>query len=165
MESTKRLEKQISRLNVVAAAAAPAEAEGTGAPKLRHDPRSTGGTFWRTRKEKKARTVFLGGIPAHFTKEQITDFILTILDSNEAAAPYLEEKGSSSAVEEIDVIGHRPQGKIQNLYVTMASVGLAGCCIAGLDGYRLAGKNLRCNFSSDKSQRALAIKNAKSRGD
>lgn len=179
-----RLEKQIRRLNVTASTrpvAAPASGEGVersgeaGAaaptgdpaatpevgedPKLRHDPRFINGTFWRTRKERRARTLFLGGIPSTFSVRQIKDFVHTMLDADVHAAEYLEKlEDGQEAVESVDLLPVKPHAKIRHMYIVLASVPLAGCAAARLDGHALEGRQLRCNFAADKSQREEAIR-------
>lgn len=138
------------------AAVAPPEEAG---PRLRHDPKFKHGTFWRDRKEKRARTLFLGGIPAYFTIRQVTDFISTVIDSDPNAIDYVDAIGKGTeVVEEVDMLPVKHQSKVKHMYVTMASVPLAGCAAAMLDRYKMEGRELRCNFAADKTQREEAIR-------
>lgn len=174
-ETSQRLERQMTRLSTTAAATkemldeAAAQQPGThGAPtaegpaaevKLRHDPKFRNGTFWRDRKEKRARTLFLGGIPASFTVKQVKDFISTVVDSDPNAIDYVDQIGKETeVVEEVDMLPAKHQGKVKHMYVTMASVALAGCAAAMLDRYKVEGRELRCNFAADKTQREEAIR-------
>lgn len=127
---------------------------------LRHDPRFVNGTFWRDRKEKRARTLFLGGIPAkNFTKLEVEELITSTLRKDPAAQEYLKALSSESSLfTDIDYLPLKHDAKVRNLYVTLASVPLAGCLASRLDGMPLGGKKLRCNFAADKSQRAEAIR-------
>ncbi|EPY29905.1 hypothetical protein STCU_02571 [Strigomonas culicis] len=84
---------------------------------------------------------------------------MTVLDSDARAADYLREvEEGTKVVEEVDLLPNKHNGKVLHMYVTLASVALAGCAASRLDGYKLNGKALRCNFASDKSQRAEAIR-------
>ncbi|KPI88303.1 putative RNA binding protein [Leptomonas seymouri] len=179
-ETSQRLELQMTRLNTTAeavqemmadaeaqkapsGAAAPveegAESVAQPGPKLRHDPRFKRGTFWRDRKEKRARTLFLGGIPSYFTVKQVTDFISTVIDSDPSAIDYVVQLGKGKeVVEEVDMLPAKHHGKVKHMYVTMASVPLAGCAATILDRYVMEGRELRCNFAADKMQREEAIR-------
>ncbi|KPA85564.1 putative RNA binding protein [Leptomonas pyrrhocoris] len=167
-ETSQRLERQMTRLSSTVAAVqqmmGDATAEGAQdavqlEPKLRHDPKFAHGTFWRDRKEKRARTLFLGGIPSYFTVRQITDLISTVVDSDPNAADYVSQIGKEKdVVEEVDVLPVKHNSKVKHMYVTMASVPLAGCAAAMLDRYEMEGRQLRCNFAADKTQREEAIR-------
>ncbi|CAG9577047.1 putative RNA binding protein [Leishmania major strain Friedlin] len=176
-ETSRRLELQMSRLNSNAAVAkemieeSAAQRRGTASdvvdgdavaapePKLRHDPKFKHGTFWRDRKEKKARTLFLGGIPSAFSVKQVKDFISTVIDLDPGAAEYANQVGQSTeVVEEVDMLPVKHHSKVKHMYVTMASIPLAGCAAAVLNGYRVEGRELRCNFAADKAQREEAIR-------
>lgn len=136
-----------------------AAASSTVKPKLRHDPKFKYGTFWRDRKEKRARTLFLGGIPTYFTVKQIMDFIGTVVDSDPNAIDYVDQVGRDvDVVEAVDMLPAKHHSKVKHMYVTMASVPLAGCAAAMLDRYKMEGRELRCNFAADKTQREEAIR-------
>lgn len=164
-ESKQRLMKQMTRLANVSGVAAEGETaatsgvclETTGATRERHDPRWSNGTFWRTRKERRARTLFLGGIPTRMSQQDIKDFILTLLDSDSRAKGYLQELGGADAVEDVDFLPLKHFTKLRHMYVTMRSVPIAECAALLLDGYRLEEQKLRCNFAADRSQRVIAI--------
>ncbi|KAG5474248.1 hypothetical protein LSCM1_03026 [Leishmania martiniquensis] len=176
LETSQRLERQMARLNSSAAAAKEAMEEGAAqrcgtasdfsngdalaasVPKLRHDPKFENGTFWRDRKERRARTLFLGGIPLSFSVTQVKDFICTMLDSDSSANDYLQQVGKDGELVEVSLLPAKQHSKVKNMYVTLASVSLAGCVAALLDGYKVEGRALRCNFASDKSQREEAIR-------
>eukprot|EP00796_Vickermania_ingenoplastis_P008635 gene8635-6066_t len=157
LETARRLEREVERLQAVAQRSADA---GAAPPVERHDPRFTNGTFWRNRKERRARTLFLGGIPAvGYSKAQIEELITSTLQKDPAAAPYLEQLESDvSPLDDIDYLPVKHGAKVRNMYVTLANVGLAGCLSMRLDGTALHGKKLRCNFAADKTQRAEAIR-------
>lgn len=186
-EASQRLERQMTRLTTTSdavaemladaaaqrgesATAAPAEdrvgnregdaqSPAEAAPRLRHDPKFKHGTFWRDRKEKRARTIFLGGVPSYFTVKQVTDFISTVIDSDTNAIDYVDAIGKEKdVVEEVDMLPAKHQSKVKHMYVTMASVPLAGCAAAMLDRYKMEGRELRCNFAADKTQRDEAIR-------
>ncbi|KAK7197445.1 RNA binding protein [Novymonas esmeraldas] len=177
-ETSQRLDRQMTRLNTTAAAVkemleeataaqhggtasdtGSAGVEAASAPKLRHDPKFKNGMFWRDRKEKRARTLFLGGVPSSFTVRQVQDFISTVVDSDPGAVDYVAQIGKDAQlVEEVEVLAAKHQSKVKHMYVTMASVPLAGCAAAMLNGYKMEGKELRCNFAADKSQREEAIR-------
>lgn len=176
-ETSRRLERQMSRLNSKATAAkemveeAAAQQRGTPSddvhgdvvavsePKLRHDPKFKHGTFWRDRKEKRARTLFLGGIPSAFSVKQVKDFISTVIDLDPDATEYADQVGQNTeVVEEVDMLPVKHHSKVKHMYVTMASVPLAGCAAAVLNGYKVEGRELRCNFAADKTQREEAIR-------
>lgn len=178
-EASQRLERQMTKLTTTAdavkemladaaaqrdasgAEAAPAVVDGDAPeePKLRHDPKFKHGTFWRERKEKRARTLFLGGLPSYFLAKQVKDFISTVVDSDPNSTDYVDQIGKDKeVVEDVDMLPVKHQSKVRHMYVTMASVPLAGCAAALLDRYRMDGKELRCNFAADKTQRGEAIR-------
>lgn len=170
-----RLEKQMARLRESAADTDPASAsaesvakaedgeegrapEGRG-PALRHDPRFANGTFWRDRKERRARTLFLGGVPAHFTVQHVKDFVSTVVDSDPGATEFIAQlQPGTPLVEGVDMLEAKHGAKVKHMYVTMASVPIAFIASARLDGMRMDQRSLRCNFASDKAQRAEAIR-------
>ncbi|KAG5474578.1 hypothetical protein LSCM4_03751 [Leishmania orientalis] len=176
-ETSQRLERQMSRLNSSVTAAKGVDEEGaaqrsstvsnfgdgdavaSSEAKLRHDPKFKHGRFWRDRKERRARTLFLGGIPSSFSVRQVKDFIHTLLDSDSGAVEYMQHMSKDAeVVEEVCMLPAKQHSKAKHMYVTMASVSLAGCAAAVLDGYKVQGRELRCNFASDKSQREEAIR-------
>lgn len=127
---------------------------------MRHDPRFINGTFWRERKEKRARTVFCGGLPVkNFSKKQIEDLFSSTLRKDPNAKEYLSALDPEvPPVSYVDYLPLKHDAKVRNMYVTLASVPLAGCLVACLDGKEFNGRKLRCNFAADKAQRAEAIK-------
>ncbi|CAJ1044262.1 hypothetical protein Q4I32_005208 [Leishmania shawi] len=176
-ETRQQLERQMSRLNSSAVAAkemiveAAAQHRDTASdfgndnaaaasePKLRHDPKFKNGTFWRDRKEKRARTLFLGGIPFSFSVKQVKDFISTVLDFDQGSSDYVDQIGNDAeVVDEVDMLPVKHHSKVKHMYVTMASVSLADCAAALLDGYKVEGRVLRCNFAANKSEREEAIR-------
>lgn len=126
----------------------------------RHDPRFVNGTFWRDRKERKARTVFLGGLPVkNFSPAHVEKLISSTLRGDSAAQPYLEKlEENVSPLSSVEYLNLKSGGKVRHLYVTLASVPLASCLCSCLDGKEFNGRLLRCNFSADKVQRAEAIR-------
>lgn len=173
-ETAERLERQMRRLEAARHDDGDREdrdaAGGESCPgpnetprKERHDPRFQNGTFWKDRKEKRARTVFLGGIPVkQYNREDVENFIMSTLRKDSASAAYLREveleKGGVSPIETVDFLPLKRDAKVRNMYIRLASVGLAGCLAACLNGFSLQGKKLRCNFASDKAQREEAIR-------
>ncbi|KAG5499742.1 hypothetical protein GH5_03876 [Leishmania sp. Ghana 2012 LV757] len=176
-ETSQRLERQMSRLNSSATVAKEVDEKGAAQrsstvsnfgdgdavaaseAKPRHDPKFKHGTFWRDRKERRARTLFLGGIPPSLSVRQVKDFIHTMLDSDSGAIEYMQKMSKDTeVVEEVCMLPAKQHSKAKHMYVTMASVSLAGCAAAVLDGYKVQGRELRCNFASDKSQREEAIR-------
>lgn len=126
----------------------------------RHDPRFVNGTFWRDRKERRARTVFLGGLPVkNFTPAHVEKLITSTLRGDPAAQSYLENLGANaSPLSNVEYLSLKSGGKVRHMYVTLASVPLAGCLCTSLDGKEFNGRLLRCNFAADKAQRAEAIR-------
>ncbi|KAG5500339.1 hypothetical protein JKF63_03431 [Porcisia hertigi] len=176
-ETSQRLERQMSRLvsNLTASkeamegAAAQHFGSASGANdcdvvalsemKPRHDPKYKQGTFWRDRKEKRARTLFLGGIPASFSVQEVKNLVCALVNTDSGARDYVDEiDKDAELVEEVDMLPVKHNSKVKHMYVTMASVSLAGCAAAVLDRYKLKGRELRCNFAADKSQREEAIR-------
>lgn len=127
---------------------------------VRHDPCFINGTFWRNRKERRARTVFLGGLPVkNFTLPHVEKLIISTLRNDVDAASLLEELSEGSrSLSSIDSLPLRPGGKVRHMYVTLASVPLAARLISCLDGKEFNGRKLRCNFAADKNQRSEAIR-------
>lgn len=153
LETERRLERAMGRLQD------PAAAE-QGAGTLRHDPRFAHGTFWRDRKERRARTVFLGGVPVQgYSEAQVEELVTSTLRNDAAARSYLAELDSdTSPLSDIDYLPVKHGSRVRNMYVTLATVGLAGCLATALDGREIGGRRLRCNFAADKNQRAEAIR-------
>lgn len=163
---TKRLfEKRLSRLTAAPRITAAQDGEtatvaaSEGVTHLRHDPRFTNGSFWKKRKERRARTIFLGGVPVSFAEQNVKDFIESVLDADSATAEYAQQlEPGTSLVESVDFLPLKFNAKLHHMYVTMASVALAGCAVSKLDKYQLEKHRLRCNFAADKTQRAEAIR-------
>lgn len=128
--------------------------------RVRHDQKFVNGTFWRDRKERRARTVFLGGLPLkNFGPSHVEKMIISTLRSNPDAQTHLKTLGvDTSPLSTIDYLQVKPGGKVRNMYVTLASVPLAECLISSLDRKEFNGRLLRCNFAADKTERAEAIK-------
>lgn len=128
-------------------------------PLERHDPRFTNGTYWRDRKERRGRTLFLGGLSARFTVEKVKEFISTVVDTDPGAVDYLAQLPEGTpVVESVDMLNDNHSGKVRHMYVVMASVPLAFIASHKLDGMPMEQRNIRCNFAADKTQRAEAIK-------
>lgn len=126
----------------------------------RHNPKYTSGSFWRDRKEKKKRTLFVGNLPGELSKAKITETLNGVL-------------GGEGEIESVDVITSRNgTGLKQCAYVLFCTLDAATRAQPVLDGYalRLEGPHfrfdgtprevttkLRCNFADDSKQRSLAI--------
>nr|CCC53302.1 putative RNA binding protein [Trypanosoma vivax Y486] len=171
MKAKQRLKRQLERLNaarVRKTAVAVRDEQGesdekgedaktspaTSGTVLRHDPKFTNGTFWRTRKERRRRTVFLGNMPIRYTVENVTNFVTTTVRASiltEGVDP------AEEIVDSVDLLKPTPKAKWAHMYVTLQSVELAGQAIKALDGLKLEGAALRCNFAADKEQRKMAI--------
>ncbi|RNF00341.1 RNA-binding protein [Trypanosoma rangeli] len=183
-ESKQRFERQLARVNAAVAkeegttsttAAATAQVVGaeanslspTQGEKLRHDPKFKNGTFWRTRKERRGRTVFLGNMPARFTAQDVTDFVSSILDAyyvrseegvNGTKTEGDEGSGGVDLVDSVDFLPTKPRAKHRHMFVTLQSKEVADRVVRLLDAYTLEGAAVRCNFASDKTQRGEAIR-------
>ena len=78
--------------------------------KERHAARHIGGTFWRTRKERKAKTLFVGNVPLGFDQFALKSVIEAVLRENdvnvtvhrEGAAEVLSSKEAIDFDESID---------------------------------------------------------------
>ncbi|RNF15033.1 RNA-binding protein [Trypanosoma conorhini] len=185
LEAKQRFERQLARLNAAvveeentAATTAAASAQSVGAEAssslptqgdaLRHDPKFKNGTFWRTRKERRERTVFLGNVPARFTAQEVTDFVSSFLDAyrvrngedvNAAETESGEGGGGDvGVVDSVDFLPTKPRVKHRHMFVTLQSKEVAELVVRLLDAYKLEGAVLRCNFASDKAQRGEAIR-------
>ncbi|KAH9599792.1 hypothetical protein LSM04_006245 [Trypanosoma melophagium] len=115
---------------------------------LRHDPKFTNGNFWRTRKERRQRTVFLGNVPIQFTEQNVMDLVSTAVDAAGVAG---------RLVETVDFLPAKPRARQRHMYVTLCTRDIAAQVVGLLDAYKLAGSELRCNFAADKAQRSEAI--------
>jgi hypothetical protein len=177
-----RLERQISRINktaprpaavVVGTAvdgqpATSAEQDGeslrqdtahvaeTQLEPLRHDPKFANGTFWRDRKEKKKRTLFVGNMPARsFHKASaVIELIRSVVEASEEASAL----DCSRLVEHVDFLGQKMGSVIHHAYVTFSSIAAATVAHRLLDGLPVENQKLRVNFSGDKQMRSIAIK-------
>lgn len=63
------------------------DAEAPAPPKLpeiqlRHDERFVGGTYWKERKEKKKKTLFVGNLPMYYDQHIAKDYLVGILESH-----------------------------------------------------------------------------------
>ena len=56
-----------------------AAAQHDPTPAARHDPKFAHGTFWRDRKEKKKRTLFIGNLPAAYPKDAVRDTLEAVV--------------------------------------------------------------------------------------
>ncbi|ESL08698.1 RNA-binding protein [Trypanosoma rangeli SC58] len=183
-ESKQRFERQLARVNAAVAkeegatstmAATTVQVAGTEAnslfptqgEKLRHDPKFKNGTFWRTRKERRGRTVFLGNVPARFTAQDVTDFVSSVLDAyylrgeddvNGTKTEGEEGSGDVVLVDSVDFLPTKPRAKHRHMFVTLQSKEVADRVVSLLDAYKLEGAAVRCNFASDKTQRGEAIR-------
>ncbi|EKF39193.1 RNA-binding protein, putative [Trypanosoma cruzi marinkellei] len=183
-EAKQKFERQLARLNAAvgkdedntanktgtAMQAAEAEAKALSPMRgetLRHDPKFKNGTFWRMRKERRGRTVFLGNMPARFSVQEVKDFVSSVFDAhcaqnNEDVNNTSEEREEGSAgvavVDLVDFLPAPPRVKHRHMFVTLQSKEVAEQVVRLLDAYKLDGVTLRCNFASDKAQRGEAIR-------
>jgi len=135
------LDRRIARMN---AAAALVDSE-SNVPALRHDPKFAKGTFWKTRKDQKKRTLFLGNVPR------------AVCPSRTELEALIRKHCPAATIEDVSYIKGNTHGRVYHSYVVFSSVDHAEAARIALDG-KLAGKDhLRVNFSNDKSQRAAAI--------
>ncbi|KEG11058.1 putative RNA-binding protein [Trypanosoma grayi] len=175
-EARRRLERQLVKLNASLAnetdnttAAADdnkdnggQDGEGDVAPSLhnralRHDPKFKNGTFWRTRKEQRARTLFLGNMPARFTLQNVMDFVSSVVDADPVLGDETGDDAAEAVVESVDFLPTKPRAKHRHMFLTLRSKEAAAHVTNLLDAYRLEGTVLRCNFAADKQQRSEAI--------
>ncbi|ORC88644.1 putative RNA-binding protein [Trypanosoma theileri] len=127
------------------------DANGASSPAsgtLRHDPKFANGTFWRTRKERRQRTVFLGNVPIQFTEQNVMDLVSTAVDAEGVAG---------RVVEAVDFLPAKPRARQRHMFVTLCTKEIASQVVGLLNAYKLAGSELRCNFAADKAQRSEAI--------
>lgn len=119
----------------------------------RHHPRNFAGTFWKSRKDEKRRTLFLGNLPPDCaTQDAVKELISTSVAS-------FGDKAASDVVARVDFMAARHQNlTARNAYVVCASFEAAQQVAQMLDQYEIRpGRWLRCNFSNDKEQRSIAI--------
>jgi RNA recognition motif-containing protein len=113
---------------------------------VRHDVKHTSSSFWRLRKEKKKRTLFLGNMPKEFRLKDVTTFL---------------QQRCGFAPEEVDVLGGNGASQRlalkTNAFVTFDTIDHARTAQQILDKLDFHGTRLRCNFSDDKTERAKAI--------
>ncbi|CCW66646.1 unnamed protein product [Phytomonas sp. Hart1] len=161
MEAKKRFAKQVKRASCELSSLVPSSNEKetiSAGEKLRHDPRFKNGTFWRDRKERRSRTLFLGGIPIHYSVEKVIDLIMTLLDGNNETYEILQNRPEGIAVvEKVDFLPLNHHSKVRNMFVSIQSTSLAKCIAGLLNGYKVELYALRCNFVDDKKERAEAI--------
>ncbi|ESS63563.1 RNA-binding protein [Trypanosoma cruzi Dm28c] len=183
-EAKQRFERQLAKLNAAvekeenttatktetamqAAEAGTDALSPTREETLRHDPKFKNGTFWRMRKERRGRTVFLGNMPARFTVQEVKDFVSSVFDAycaqkNEDVNKADEEREEGSVgvavVDLVDFLPAPPRVKHRHMFVTLQSKEVAEQVVKLLDAYKLDGVTLRCNFASDKAQRGEAIR-------
>ena len=140
-ELSEKLAKTLTRLEVAAKQAD----EGL---EPRHDPKHTAGTFWKERKERKKRTLFIGGLPSNFKADDL-NALLDSVSPGQAAA-------------EIDFVGgslpdRKASQRPRNAFVLFHTSDEAHAAQTALNGFMIHGSRLRVNFSDDKAQRETAI--------
>nr|CCD15808.1 unnamed protein product [Trypanosoma congolense IL3000] len=167
-EAKRRLERQLKALNRAEAdcSAEVGEADGEAgscpdAEAQRHDPKYKNGTFWRDRKERRKRTVFLGNVPVRFKEHDVESLVRNELRRSWVPS---EDEGAAEAdviegevVESVDFLNTMTNARRRHMYVTMRSVELAECVAKALNGKQVEGIALRCNFAADKTERKEAI--------
>ena len=174
-----RLERQIAKINKSAPAPATRAEEGTAAAAgdstdgealshdaahvaeanlvpVRHDPKFVNGTFWRERKEKKKRTLFVGNLPArsYHKASSVIELIRSVFESSEEGG----KLDCSSLVEHVDFLGQKLGSIVHHAYVAFTSLEAAQIAKRLLDGLPVESQKLRVNFSADKQMRTIAIK-------
>lgn len=175
-EAKRRFERQLGALNR-SLAAVTSNTDGTSgdaAPSAeeahqRHDPKYKNGTFWRDRKERRRRTVFLGNVPAKLTEQDVTSLISDTLRKGwtppeEDGIADVDVVTEEEVVESVDFIKSMPRAKRRHMYVTMCSIKAAESATKLLDGKMMEGIALRCNFAADKVQRGEAIQRRSASG-
>lgn len=169
-ETQRKLEKQISRLDAdarrgsapvlddkpveggIAEGDAPPSAATPEPPKLRHDPKFFNGTFWKERKEKKKRTLFVGNLPLTSTPKTITALVDAVLASSIA-----DDVEGVAMVEGVDILPKKFGARVVHAYVTLRSAEMIPEAIKLLDNLPIDNNNLRVNPADDKDQRDKAI--------
>jgi RNA recognition motif-containing protein len=142
-ELSAKMDETLVKLEKAAVAAESGEGE-------RHALRHTEGNFWKDRKDEKKRTLFFGGIPAQFKRDDIAALVDSVEDAD-------------GTLEKVDFIGSsvpefkQRTAKPRNAFVRFSTVDAAMAVQQRLDGFTVEGSSLRVNFSADKQQRAVAI--------
>lgn len=143
---SQRFAEKLQKLEVAAARIATLPADQPD----RHAPKHTEGSFWKQRKEKKKRTVFLGSLPSSFDKRRIEELIT--------------QQVPEAVVEAVDLIGaqnaaQRRFAKAVAAYVCLGTLEQAWSVKEKLNGFAMPQHHttLRCNFSNDKEERQKAI--------
>lgn len=169
-EAAKRLERQMTRLHsetaratLAASSVAPdasnhpvgensEEIPTTGTtPALRHDPKYINGTFWKERKDRKRRTLFVGNLPVTSTKGTIAELVDAVLGAN------TEEKSSDTAIDGIEILPVKYGARVVHAYVTFKTLELSNTAQSLLSDLPVGPNKLRVNNAADKQQRAVAI--------
>lgn len=160
---------------VLEGAGASSSSAGRGGPTTpapRHDPKFIHGTFWRDRKEKKKRTLFVGNLPAAYPKDAVRSTLEAVVA---AAAEHTNQEilnigapmgadGTPSSVvgppfvTEVDLLPARRGQTLVSGYVTFSTYAVSQFAQSILNGLPLEGKALRANAADDKNQRAEAIR-------
>jgi RNA recognition motif-containing protein len=145
-EASARLDATLHKLEAVAERAK--ELEARGETDVRHDLKHVTGTFWKERKEKKKRTLFVGALPSDTTTESLRSLIEGI-EACEATVETIDFVGGSAPVQRLK----RPR----NAFVCFTTLYAASAAQQALDGLQLGTTRLRVNFSADSNQRTKAI--------
>lgn len=175
LESQRKLERQMQRVAAESARAvasaltvselqsqqstsddtgASATSGAVAAPNQRHDPKFANGTFWRDRKDKKRRTLFVGNLPATSTSANIITLIDAVVFDSQ---PSEGEATSSSLVESVDILPKKFGSRVVHAYVTFRTVEASEKAQRHLDGMEMGDNFLRVNNAADKQQRTVAI--------
>ena len=135
-----------------------AAAAAAAQKKLRHDPIFKGSTFWRDKKERRSRTLFVGGLPASVRNGvDVKD----ILDARLAALK-VEVKPPLNPKADIDLLKTKfLRAKSRNCYVTFPNLDSAYAAVDALNDFVIelphGSTTLRVNFAGDKQARSEAI--------
>jgi hypothetical protein len=164
-----RLERQISRINKTtparqlavksetdhSLAADKAHVDEATLVPIRHDPKFSSGNFWRERKEKKKRTLFVGNLPARsfYKTSNVIELVRSIVEASEESA----KLDCATLVEHVEFLGQKKGAMVHHAYVTFASLPAATLAQQLLDGLPVERQTLRANFSADKQMRSIAI--------
>ena len=80
--------------------------------KERHAARHIGGTFWKTRKERKHKTLFVGNVPMGYNQHALKDVIEAVLRDNDVNTNVIIDNGVEVTVskESLDFEGEEREG-------------------------------------------------------
>lgn len=168
LKQSARLQRQLDQISRQSATANSVD---------RHPLRNVGGSFWKKRKEQKARTLFFGNLPSTYSTGNVNKLVAETLEYLNTSEPkklegiegIVNEEGRlQNVVEHVDFVKfQRRRAPSRSAYVLFISLPIATIIQQALDGYQIftpegngrtsKKTSLRVNFSDDKAQRAEAI--------